>query len=131
MMIMSAFSTAVKEMRKKNGLSQKELGEKLNISQSTIGNWEVAVSEPNTATLVKLSKFFNISIDVMLGALDPMITFDNLLNTQFELTVQEQILLSAYREMGGYEEGKQQQEIIFNLTIDLMDGTRLKLNHSQ
>jgi hypothetical protein len=54
-------------------------------------------------------------------ALDPMITFDNLLTTQFELTAQEQILLSAYREMGGCEVGKQQQEIIFNLTIDFLE----------
>lgn len=47
-------------------LSQAELGEKLNIAQRTISNWEHG-QNPNIEGLVKLADFFDITIDELVG----------------------------------------------------------------
>ena len=52
--------------RKKLGLTQEELGEKLNISRQAISKWESNISLPDTANLVKLSSLFSCSVDYIL-----------------------------------------------------------------
>lgn len=54
------------ELRKKSGLSQEQLGEKVNVTRQTISNWELGVTAPNPEQLKLLSKALNISIDELL-----------------------------------------------------------------
>lgn len=54
------------EYRKKNGLSQEELGEKINVTRQTISNWELGETSPNIEQLKMLSKELNVSIDELL-----------------------------------------------------------------
>ena len=54
------------DLRKKNGLSQEQLGEKVNVTRQTISNWELGTTSPNPEQLKLLSKAFNISIDQLL-----------------------------------------------------------------
>ena len=54
------------ELRKKKGLSQEELGEKVNVTRQTISNWELGETSPNPEQLKLLSKELNISIDELL-----------------------------------------------------------------
>ncbi len=56
--------------RKKLGLSQEELGEKLNVSRQAVSKWEQELSIPDLDRLVGLSKVFDLSTDQLLG-LDP------------------------------------------------------------
>ena len=35
------------ELRKKQGLSQEELGEKIDVTRQTISNWELGETSPN------------------------------------------------------------------------------------
>lgn len=51
------------ELRKKNGYSQEELAEKLNVSRQAISNWERAEALPDTENLIALAKLYKISID--------------------------------------------------------------------
>ena len=51
------------KMRKKSGLSQEELGEKVNVTRQTISNWELDETQPNPDQLKGLSKALNISVD--------------------------------------------------------------------
>ena len=51
------------ELRKKKGLSQEELGDKIGVTRQTISNWELGESGPNVEQLKQLSKELNISID--------------------------------------------------------------------
>ncbi len=51
------------ELRKKKGLSQEELGDKIGVTRQTISNWELGESGPNVDQLKSLSKELNISID--------------------------------------------------------------------
>ncbi len=53
-------------LRKKKGISQEQLGEKINVTRQTISNWELGETSPNIEQLKLLSKEFNISIDELL-----------------------------------------------------------------
>lgn len=52
--------------RKRNGLSQEQLGEKVNVTRQTISNWELGETTPNPNQLKLLSKALNISVDELL-----------------------------------------------------------------
>ncbi len=50
------------ELRKQKGISQEELAIDLDISQSTISNYELDVTSPDIETLNKFSQYFGIPI---------------------------------------------------------------------
>ena len=54
------------ELRKKKGLSQEQLGEKINVTRQTISNWELGETAPNPEQLKLISRELNISIDELL-----------------------------------------------------------------
>ena len=70
------------KLRKKNGLSQEELGERINVTRQTISNWELGETTPNTEQLKLLSKEFNISIDDLLDNDVKSILVDKVSNTE-------------------------------------------------
>ena len=49
--------------RKKNGLSQEQLGEKVNVTRQTISKWELGETSPDIKQSKELSKIFNVSVD--------------------------------------------------------------------
>ena len=53
-------------LRKKQGLSQEQLGEKINVTRQTISNWELGETQPNPEQLKLLSKELKVSIDELL-----------------------------------------------------------------
>lgn len=54
------------KLRKKEGLSQEELGNKINVTRQTISNWELDETSPNPEQLKKLSHELHVSIDELL-----------------------------------------------------------------
>jgi len=54
------------ERRKKN-LTQTQLSEAIGVSRITINKWEKGKSTPSVEMLLKLSEFFNVSVDYLLG----------------------------------------------------------------
>ncbi|WP_167630643.1 helix-turn-helix domain-containing protein [Listeria valentina] len=57
----------IAELRKKRGLSQSNLAKDLNVSTSTVGMWETNKREPDYETLKKITYYFNVSADYLLG----------------------------------------------------------------
>ena len=57
----------IKKLRKLNGMTQWELGEKLGISASAVGMYEQGRREPDSKTLLKLSEIFSVSVDEILN----------------------------------------------------------------
>ena len=55
------------ELRKKEGYSQEELGEKIGVTRQTISNWELDETAPDPEQLKLLSKELKISIDELLS----------------------------------------------------------------
>lgn len=58
------------EYRKKAGLSQEELADKLGISRQAVSKWERGEASPDTDNLIALSKIYGVSLDDLLFA-DP------------------------------------------------------------
>ena len=53
----------IMELRKKNGLSQEELAEKVGVARQTISKWELGETSPDLKQSKELSKIFNVSLD--------------------------------------------------------------------
>lgn len=58
--------TFIKELRKAKGLSQKELSDRLNVSDRTISKWERGVSDPSTTNLLSLANLYGFKVDEIL-----------------------------------------------------------------
>lgn len=64
---MSVFAEQLKTLRKINGITQKELAEKLKIKQNSYSDWENGKSEPNIEMLVRIADYFDVSLDYLMG----------------------------------------------------------------
>ena len=64
------------ELRKEQDMSQKELSELLLVSVTTISGYENDHNNPDDDTKVQIAKFFNVSLDYLLGATDKRLLLD-------------------------------------------------------
>ena len=64
------------QLRKKNGWSQEELAEKLNVTRQSVSKWESAQSIPDLQKILQLSQIFEVSTDYLLK--------DELFNLRFQ-----------------------------------------------
>ena len=60
----------VRELREDNNVTQKEIAKMLSCSQQVYSNYELGQRDIPTDILIKLSKFYNTSIDYILGISD-------------------------------------------------------------
>lgn len=69
---MENFSERLKELRLSRGLTQVELANALNnyISHQAIDFWERGVRDIKLSNVIKLAKFFNVSLDYLAGISD-------------------------------------------------------------
>lgn len=61
------FGKRLKEVRKLNGLSQKQLAQLLDLSDTSISNWERGTSYPSLESLVNICTTCNVSANYLLG----------------------------------------------------------------
>lgn len=61
--VKSTLARNLTELRLLNGLTQAELGEKLNYSDKTVSKWERGESTPDLAVLVEIANLFGVSLD--------------------------------------------------------------------
>lgn len=59
------------ELRKKHGITQQELGDILCVSYQTISKWENGIVYPDITMLPRISGYFGVSVDALLG-LEPL-----------------------------------------------------------
>lgn len=64
------FNEKLLEIRKKQGLSQEELGMELQVLRQTISKWESGQSYPDFQRLVMLSDYFNMTLDELVKGID-------------------------------------------------------------
>lgn len=57
------FNEKLIQLRKSSGLSQEELGNRLNVARQTVSKWELGSTTPEMEKLIGLSNLFNVSID--------------------------------------------------------------------
>lgn len=74
---MNDIGQIIKGLRKRNGLTQSKLAEIIHVSDKTISKWELGLSVPESDILVKLSEYFNVSVeDLIKGNKKILITKD-------------------------------------------------------
>ena len=61
------FADRLKSLRNEKGLSQKELANALNLTQRKISYLETGQLEPDLSTLWKISSYFEVSCDYLIG----------------------------------------------------------------
>lgn len=61
------FSEKLKSIRKKAGMSQEKLAEKIGVSRQAITKWETDAGIPDIDNMMALSSLFNISLDELLS----------------------------------------------------------------
>lgn len=60
----------VRDLREDRDLSQRELSKILNCSQQVYSNYELGQRDIPTAILITLSKYYDVSVDFILGLTD-------------------------------------------------------------
>ncbi len=60
------FSATLKELRESRNITQEELASYLKVSRPTIAGYETKNRQPDYEKLVKLSRYFNVSVDYLL-----------------------------------------------------------------
>lgn len=73
-------SNRLKELRLEKDLLQKDIANYLKISTSAYGFYEQGKRTPDPEIMKKLSEFFNVSIDYLLGNTDIRESADEILN---------------------------------------------------
>ena len=78
----------IRKYREENNLSQKQLAEKIGVSNSRVSNWEQGLNRPDADILAAICVALDVSPSLLLGI---QVTGD-------ELTEQERKVRKAYRE---------------------------------
>ena len=60
----------IRDLREDRDLKQRELAAYLDCSQRTYSNYELGQRDIPTDILIRLSKFYNVSVDYLLGLTD-------------------------------------------------------------
>lgn len=61
------FGEKLLQLRKRNGYSQEELAEKLDVSRQAISRWEIGTAIPDSLNILHISKLFDVSTDYLLN----------------------------------------------------------------
>lgn len=64
------FGARLRELRKKKGLTMKELGKKFSLAESTISGYENGNRKPDLEMIDAFADFFEVSSDYLLGRTD-------------------------------------------------------------
>ena len=57
----------IRDLREGKDLTQKQIGQVLNMSQTGYNQYEIGKNDIPTKILIELSKFYNTSVDYILG----------------------------------------------------------------
>ena len=60
------FGKLIKDIRKKNNLTQKDLADKYNVTYQAVSKWENGKNMPDVSLIKEISKDFNVSMDDLL-----------------------------------------------------------------
>ena len=88
-------------LRIEKGLSQKQLAEKVNVSQQSINKYENHDVEPNTETLCLLADFFETSVDYLIGHTNIKNKIQH--TSEMALNLEEENLIKKYRKLSAYD----------------------------
>ena len=66
----SNFPERLKELRVEKGVGQEKLAADIGVGNGTISLWENGLREPKMSNLILLAKYFDVTIDYLVGLED-------------------------------------------------------------
>ena len=88
------FPEELRRLRKRAKLSQTELAEAINVSQSAVAGWENGARKPDLDMIARIADFFEVSIDELLCVTVSSATIRGAITLDDE----EKILIANYRK---------------------------------
>lgn len=120
------FGAFVAELRKEKGYTQKELAEKLFISDKAVSKWETAVSIPDTSLLIPLAELLGVSVTELLMC--QRVKKEEVMETgQVENIVKAAISMKEEKPLRAYKVKSQWPKIY--LTALVLGGIGIVLNY--
>ena len=89
------FPERLRTLRRRKGLSQQALGDRLGVSQTSIYKWESGQAEPDMETLREIAAFFGLTMDALCGDAVPEDREANMI-----------VMSRAFRQMTAEEQAK-------------------------
>lgn len=111
----------IKMLRTERGLTQDQLGKKLNLSKSSISKYESGQKIPTLETLVNIAALFHTSLDALVG-LEKGATISVRELTQRQLAIIEATLVEFQKPKKLRTMGltAQQKDILDNMLIEFL-----------
>lgn len=112
------FNEKLIEIRKKQGLSQEELGMELQVSRQTISKWETGLSIPDADVLIEMANLLDVSVSQLLGIEESIHSNGNLAEELAELN--EQLARKKQKEKLLYQANQKRGLILFVTFLSMM-----------
>ena len=96
------FGAFVAELRREKGMTQKELAERLFVSDKAVSKWERGLSLPDISLLQPMADIFGVSVTELLGG-------EHRKAREFSTSEEEWIVEGAVVALTGQEEARQRQ----------------------
>lgn len=85
------------ELRKKNQMTQQQLGDAINVTKVSVCCYERGTRTPSLETLIDLATVFNVSLDYLIG-MDEYVVSDINVNYGMKVAVEEMTLVKELRK---------------------------------
>lgn len=115
------------QYRKKSGLSQEELAEKIGVSRQAVSKWERAEASPDTDNLIILAEVYGVSLDDLLkGDAEPNVE-SKADDTPDENTTYVEDKRVSFKNGIHVHDGKDKVDISFKegINVDAKDGSKV------
>ncbi|TCS78389.1 helix-turn-helix domain-containing protein [Pectinatus cerevisiiphilus] len=66
-MLKCLFTSRLREVRERKGLTQREAAKRLHIGYTKYNHYETGRNEPDIDTIILLARFYNVSTDYLMG----------------------------------------------------------------
>jgi len=86
-------------LRKNKKLPQRVIGDLLGLQKSTVSLWEMNKTEPNDIYKIILAKYYNVSVDYLVGLIDEEVCYyteSKFLKYPDNMTDEEQTLINEF-----------------------------------
>lgn len=94
---MATFSERLRTLRQKHEYRQKDIADRLGVSESAYGYYEQGRREPSQEALIKLAEIFDVTVDYLLGRTDDPHGYATPSNDG--LSLEEQKVLQTLRDL--------------------------------
>ena len=128
-------SEQLRTIRKKSGMSQEQLAEKLSVSRQAVTKWETGAGVPDIENIMAISALFDISLDTLLGGkttkkVDTEYLFESMTEYDIDAPKRYDIKLGGAKNLvlSGYDGEKLRVRLVSNTLSTLKNDIKIKID---